>query len=119
MLRRNEVEIRPGKVRIGHDRVGLVQRAVGQPHARRLAVLDHDLLHLGVEMYAPPELLEETGKALNNLAGSAHGIVHAPLALQIVDERIDGRSVERIAPNQKRVKEKQRRRKSSFTYCET
>ncbi len=30
----------------------------------------------------------------------------APLALQIVDERIDGRSVERIAPNQKRVKRK-------------
>jgi hypothetical protein len=77
-------------------------RAVAEPHAGGAAapLVDHDLGHLGREPELAPELLEQPREPGDHRSRAAHGEPHPPLLLEVVDERIDGRALERVAADE-------------------
>ena len=84
----DHIEIGVGHVSIGNHNVGGNQRAIAQPHAGGAPVLNFDLFHLGIGADLDAHFVEQPPKALHNRPGSAHGIVNAPFAFQVVNQHI-------------------------------
>jgi hypothetical protein len=61
------------------------------------------LLDRSVQLDVAPSSLEQLAERLDQRAGAAHRVPHAPLALEVVDHRVDAGGVERVAADEQRV----------------
>ena len=99
----DHVQVGPRHIGIGDDGVGLVYGAIGHAHACRLAPLHQDLVHFGVGVNGDAQFGEQPLVGVDDGAGAAVGIVNAPLTLEVVDQHIKRRGIERIAADEQRV----------------
>jgi hypothetical protein len=104
VLGRDEVAVRPRRVGVGDDDVGLDALTVREQHAARALALDEDLLHLGPAAHGAALAFDQRYEAVHQRAGTADGKVHAPVALEEGDERVDRRRRERVPADEERVK---------------
>ena len=63
-----------------------------------------DLGDLGAIAQLAADMAHQIGHRLHQRAGAAHGVVHAPPLLQIVDQAVERGGVERIAADEQRMK---------------
>jgi len=103
VLGRHEVPVGPAHVGVGDHEVGGDFLARGEAHPAGRLVLHEDLIDLRAVALRDVEVRKEVRQALHERAGAAHGVPHAPLALQMCDERVDGGRAERVPPHQQRV----------------
>ena len=85
---------------IGHDHVCAKGFAGAESDAGGGTVFDEEFLDGGVESELATEVLEEFDEGLNKGAGPAHSKVHAPLAFEVVNHRVDGGGLKRIATHE-------------------
>src|SRR4051812_44436683 len=64
-----------------------------------------DLYRLDLRAEPKPHalLFQQLHDAGDDRAGAAHGELDAPLALEVLDERVDARRVERVAADEQRL----------------
>src|SRR4051812_4751710 len=102
MLFADQIAIYERRIGIGDDDVGLEMLAP-RNDARRAAAGYQKLLNRRVEADIDVELPEQPYQASHDRAGPAARGVHAPLALEPVDEQVDGRGAERVAAHEQRL----------------
>jgi len=90
-------------VGIGDNDVSAKRFARAEPDSRRRPVFDEKLVHGGVEANFAAKILKQFDQGLNQGSGSTHCEVNAPFALEIVNHGVDGRGLERIATDEKRM----------------
>ena len=90
-------------VGIGDDDVGAKGFSRAESDSRRRPVLDEKFVYGGVEANFAAKILKQFDQGLNQGSGSTHCEVNAPFALEIVNHGVDGRGLERIATDEKRI----------------
>ena len=92
-------------VPVAHHRVGLERFAVYQLHAGCAAAgrVDRDLLDFALEANRAAKILERLHEPPHECPSATHGEQHAPLLLQLVDERVHRGRLVRIAADQQRM----------------
>ena len=86
----------------GHD-VEVGAPAVGSGQTHDAPVAGADPLHRAVQAQRPPQVLEETHESGDHLSRASFREEDAPVALELVDEGVDGRAGEGVSPDQERV----------------
>ncbi len=91
-------------IRVGRHRIGVEAATVTRDHGLRASSLQLDPRDLGVQLQPAAQILEQPDHPLHQRPGAAAGKPDTALALQGMDQRVDGRGLERIAAHQQRVK---------------
>jgi hypothetical protein len=92
-----------GDVGIGDDHVCAKGFARAKADSRRRPVFDEKFVHGRVEAKLSTQIFQEFDEGLDKSARASYGKVNSPFALQIVDHRVDGGGLERIATDEKRM----------------
>ena len=92
---------------IAHHQGRRQDGAIRQPHARRGAVRQQDLVRLAPQPHRAALRLDHADHRVGDRLHAAHGVVHAELLLQMPHEGVDRRHVPGIATDEERV-ERQR-----------
>ncbi len=100
---RNHMPVGKGYIRIRHHRVSPVFGTPFQANSFCRPVFNKDLIDFRAFVNLPALLTDEFFHSIHNGTGSAHGVVYAPLALEIMNHGVDGGSLKWIAANQQRV----------------
>ena len=103
ILLRDQVQMGPRYVGIGDHRIRLVHRAVGQPHARGALAIHQDLLDLRVELHLDAQLVEQPAKSGDDRHRCRPWRSGCPLTLQVVNQHVERRRVQRVATDEQRV----------------
>ena len=99
-----EFGVGPAGIGVGDNDVRRDMLAAGKAHAGGSIAFHGDLLDLCVQAHGTALPLHETDHGPDDGAGSAHGVMHAMLALEVADQRVVGRGGERISADQQRMK---------------
>ena len=102
-IRGEQPVVRVPGVGVGDDDVGVAPRAVREPHPHRTAGFDQDAIDRRTALDAPAQPLEQRAERVDECCRPADRIVHAPPALELDDERVEGGSVRRVAADEERV----------------
>src|SRR5262249_27171341 len=98
--------VRPRRIRIRYDNVGLDDFAIGKPNPSRGSAVKEDLLDLGVVAYFAALEFVETDQTINQLPHTAHRKMHPPASFQKRDQAVDRCDVERVTPDEQRMEAK-------------
>ncbi len=108
-----EVTVAVHHVGVGRHEVEGLLAAGGDDSGWPVAFRD-DPIDGSVEADFAAQILDEAHHAFHQRARAAAGEMHAPLALERMDQRIDGGGLERIAADQQRMELKACRSRSSM-----
>src|SRR5829696_7524713 len=92
-----------GYIRVADDDIGSYLLTVAETDAGYPALVDQNLPDFGVEPQGASQLAQEASHGLDNGPRAAQGVPDAPLALQIVDQGVDARRLERVSAHQQGV----------------
>ena len=95
-------------VRVRHHQIGSKHLTICQAHPRGAAVLKQDLIHLGIQPQGPALRSDHPRHGQGNRPHPAHRIVNPEFLLEVANEDIHRRHMERIAANEQRM-ERQRK----------
>ncbi len=93
-------------IRVGHHDIRRDRLSAGQLNAGGRTVLDQDLVNLGPLPHNTALIGNDAGHALGNRLDPTHGIMHPEFLFEMADKDIHGSHVERVAPDEQRMKRK-------------
>ena len=103
ILRGHHFPVNGRRIGIGHDQIGFDLFAISQTHAAGAPFADENFGYGRVGAEVDTVTLTEGDERIDQCPGSSAREPHTPLALQVMDERVKTRRVERIPADKERL----------------